>query len=116
ATLPYTYFEHKSKIDATNQSDQVTQFDPLGRVNRTAKVNGEPGPNVFDQTDTCFDPLGRKSFVRYPYAGSGWGSANTYSCANSASSPGDTFAYDALSRPTSVTNSDGSLVTTSYSG
>src|SRR5207248_6208833 len=93
-----------------------TQFDGLGRVNRVAKTNGEPSPNIIDETgDTCYDAVGRKKFARYPYQDPGWAN-NSYPCANSSSSPGDTFAYDALSRPASVTNSDGSVVTTSYFG
>ncbi|HXX18646.1 MAG TPA: RHS repeat-associated core domain-containing protein [Candidatus Acidoferrum sp.] len=93
----------------TGSMNRVTtlQVDLLGRNSRQAVTNGEPTP--YDQTDTCYDAFGRISFQSYPYQG------NAMSTPKVCSSAGDSFAYDALSRTTSVTHSDNSAITTSYS-
>src|SRR5947207_2176852 len=108
--VPPVYSVVSKYIDATNSTNFYDQLDDLGREFRTATANGEPSPNIFDLEEICYDNLGRKSFVSYPYPGQG------FVAPHFCSGTGDAFAYDALSRPTSVTNSDGSVVTTSYSG
>jgi RHS repeat-associated protein len=116
ASFPNFYIDRQDLIDSASNTwaESWTGFDGIGRVNRTAKRNGEPGANITDQGDTCYDALGRKSFVRYPYQGPGWNSSS-YPCSNSSSTPGDTFTYDAMGRVTQVTNADGSTVITDYS-
>ena len=101
-------------IVSGTQTSSYTLVDGLGRVNRTARANGEGSPNIYDQVDTCYDALGHKSFERYPFQGPGWGTS--VACSNSANTPGDAFLYDALDRPTQITNTDGSVVTTAYWG
>lgn len=111
--------------DSTHNVYSWTQVDGLGRLNRTASSNGEANINILtDQVDTCYDALGRKSFVRYPYQGAGWGN-NAYTCTNTntsnptaTSGPGDAFTYynDALGRPYQTVNTDGSTSTATYAG
>src|ERR1051326_5914756 len=123
----YYYVYHKDTIcnqpgsascpalGATLYAESWTEYDGLGRENLTAMTIDEGTSNVTDQTDTCYGLLGHKSFERYPYQGPGWAN-NSYPCANSSSTPGDTFLYDALGRPTKITNTDNSTVNTSYWG
>jgi RHS repeat-associated protein len=98
------------KIDiAGNYRTSHLQVDGLGRETRTDTTNGEALP--YDQDDTCYDTMGRASFKTYAYQGAGI-SSTTRAC----SGAGDSTTYDALSRVTKVTHSDGSAATTSYSG
>jgi RHS repeat-associated protein len=111
-TAPTPSLEVKTTINTSGSlTDSVAQFDGLGRLTRTAKVNGEATPNNWDQAEICYDPNGRKSFSSYPYQGTGVGST-THFC----SGLGDMFSYDGLSRPKLVTHSDGTSAATNYSG
>lgn len=102
----------QQKIDG-RQTQSYTLFDGLGRAIRTARLNDEgDSSNLYDQTDVCFDSLGRKSFETYPYRSSGFNAP--YACSNTQR-PGDTFAYDALGRLTATTKADGGLEQTDYS-
>jgi RHS repeat-associated protein len=85
--------------------------DGVGRKIRQAVTNGEPKP--YDEADTCYDGLGRVSFSSYPFQDSG-----PFATSRSCGSPelGDSFTFDGLSRTTKVTHSDGSYISTSYSG
>lgn len=96
------------KIDGTRSTDYFAHFDGIGREIRHISANDEATP--WDQVDTCYDSVGRVSFKSYPYQGSG------LSAAAVCSGAGDAFSYDPLSRTTAVTHSDGSSVTTSYTG
>ena len=82
--------------------------DGLGRKIRQIASNGETTP--YDQADTCYNGNGRVSFQSYPYQGNGFATARVCSGA------GDSFAYDAFGRPTTVTHSDSSIISTSYTG
>ncbi|HXX20148.1 MAG TPA: RHS repeat-associated core domain-containing protein [Candidatus Acidoferrum sp.] len=85
--------------------------DGVGRKIRQAITNGETTP--YDEADTCYDGNGRVSFESYPFQDTGpFGTSRN--CGSSEA--GDTFAYDALGRTTSVTHSDGTSVLTSYTG
>jgi RHS repeat-associated protein len=110
---PYVY--QQEAVDANTTAHSWTQVDGLGRPIRSAKLNGEAGPNVVDDVDTCYDALGRKSFVTYPYQMSGWMQGSYHCPPDAATPPGDSFTYDALGRVTRVTHSDGSHVDTDYS-
>lgn len=99
------------KIDSSRSTSSTTVLDGYGRVSRTALANGESTP--YDQQDSCYDGNGRLSFRSYPYQGNAPNSTAT--CPNT-SLAGDTFAYDAAGRTTSVTHSDGKSVTTTYGG
>jgi RHS repeat-associated protein len=97
------------KIDASHNRIAAQLVDGLGRPIQQIVSNGEATPN--DQTDTCYDSLGRMAFASYPYQGSGLSSSPCPS-----SKPGDSFGYDPLSRTTTVTHSDNSVFSISYSG
>lgn len=87
--------------------------DGLGRESRRAISNGEMLP--FDQIDTCYDALGRVAFKSYAYQGSGFSTSIT--CSGSThTGNGDSYQYDPLGRTTAIIHSDGSTVSSSYSG
>jgi len=98
------------KIDSSRTTSYTTVVDGYGRVSRTAVANGESTP--YDQQDSCYDSNGRLSFRSYLFQGNAPNSAAT--CPPSLT--GDTFAYDAIGRPTTVTHSDGTSASTSYTG
>ena len=109
----YTYptsvrVQVQQKIDATNSTTLLTEVDGLGRPSRRAFANAETTP--YDQVDTCRDSRGLVSFVSYAYQGTG------LSAAKVCSGAGDSYAYDAMGRPTTVTHADGTTATNSYSG
>ena len=101
------------KIDASNSTNQWSEVDGFGRPSRSAVANGETNP--FDQVDTCYDPANTNITTSYAYQGSGIASGpnGTKHC---SSSQGDVLAYDQLGRPVSLTHSDLSSVSTSYTG
>jgi RHS repeat-associated protein len=112
-----TTFDYISATEASvsaridNAGDNQVGYveaDGLGRLNRVAIANGEATP--YDQVDICYNSLGLAGFQSYPYQGSGLGGAAMCSGA------GDSFVYDALGRPTSVSHADGSAVKTAYTG
>src|SRR5258708_3624590 len=115
-TATYTYtdtpgslsLEVKRSIDGTRSTDEVALFDGLGREISLSKANGEITP--WDKTDICYDARGLKNFVSYPYQ------APSYNTTQVCAGAGDSYTYDALNRVTSVTHSDGSAVSTAYSG
>jgi len=97
------------KIDTSGRYKTASLLvDGLGRKIRQIASNGESLP--YDQSDTTYDGLGRVGFKSYPYQGNG------FSTARVTSGAGDSFAYDALGRTTTVTHSDDSTVLTSYTG
>ena len=100
--------ERTQKIDATRKTDLYVRFDGLGREMRRITANDESTP--WDQVDTCYDAVGNESFVSYPYQGTGLGMSQI------CSGTGDAFGYDAMHRKTSVTHSDGTSATTTYTG
>jgi len=97
------------KIDSSRTTSSTTVRDGYGRVSRTAVANGESTP--YDQQDSCYDSNGRLSFRSYPYQGN---APNGAAACPNTSLAGDTFAYDALGRTTSVTHSDGTSASTTY--
>src|SRR5260370_22654141 len=66
-----------------------------------------------EDVNTRCDSRGRKKYETNPYQGQGW-KPNTYHCPPLASTPYDTFIYDALSRLTTTTKADGSAEQTNY--
>ncbi len=105
--------ERTTKIDSTHSTDYWELHDSYGRLSRTATFNDQTGANIWDQVDTCYDALGRKSFVSYPYQNTGFGA--TKACSSSVE-PGDAYTYDTLGRVRTATHSDGSVLTTNYAG
>jgi RHS repeat-associated protein len=98
----------QSKIDGSRSNYSATLIDGYGRVSRKISKSDEATP--YDQQDFCYDSNGRLGFKSYPYQGNG------FSTPQVCSGAGDTFAYDALGRNTTVTHSDGSAKTTTYTG
>ncbi len=94
--------ERTKQIDGTRTTDEFAHFDGLGREIRHIAANDESTP--YDQVDTCYDANGRASFKSYAYQGSG------LSAPQVCSGGGDSFAYDALNRTTTVTHADGNAV------
>ncbi|HYY72549.1 MAG TPA: RHS repeat-associated core domain-containing protein, partial [Candidatus Bathyarchaeia archaeon] len=101
--------ERQQKIDSTGRyADIFLRFDGLGREIRRITANDEATP--WDQVDTCYDARGLASFVSYPYQGTGLAMSRVCSGA------GDSFAYDALKRKTSIIHSDASSIQFTYAG
>jgi RHS repeat-associated protein len=96
----------QAKIDGTRSTYSTTLLDHLGRTTRTAKANGEV--LQYDLQDFCYDGNGRLSFQSYPYQ------SGSYTGASVCSGAGDSFAYDGLGRTTTVTHSDGSHSSVTY--
>lgn len=104
------YSEITDKMD-TSGHNRVTYVwvDGLGREGRVAVSNGQA--LAYDETvDICYNGLGQISFQGYPFQDNGWSAPRTCSVA------GDSLTYDALSRPTLTSHSDGTSVQTSYTG
>ena len=103
---------HKQvQISSSMNADTYVQFDGLGRQVRSVKANGEDTP--YDEVDTCYDAVGRKSNQTYPYQSNGI--TGGYSCAVVPSQPYDAFAYDGLGRVLQVTKADGAVQRSDYS-
>ena len=100
------YTEIRRKIDS-RWTDDFTYFDGLGHPVTTCQANGDSSL-PWDRVDTQYDGEGRIAFRSYPYSAA--------SCTGANSEPGDSFAWDVLGRPLTVTHSDGSVLTTSYQG
>jgi RHS repeat-associated protein len=98
------------RIDSsgTTWGDIVTLFDGIGHQISQSSANGESSP--WNRSDTCLDGDGRALYKMYPYQTSS--ATGEPGC----SGPKDTFAYDALGRGTSVTHSDSTAATTTYTG
>lgn len=110
-----TISEAKTRIDTANGVDPVkwtdtwTQVDGLGRHLQTAVA--VPAPDNWIVSATCHDALGRVSKKTYPvYSPGGF---NSSPCGNLV---GDTFTYDALSRPLTTTHPDSNFSSNTYSG
>jgi hypothetical protein len=73
-----------------------------------SSANGEVTP--WDRIDTCYDGVGNVRFTSNPYQ-----SASPTSAPN-CSGAGDSFSYDPLNRVRTLTHSDSTVVSTSYSG
>ncbi len=84
----------------------LTAFDGIGHTVRSA-LTSDPDctSGNGDRTDTTYDGLGHVYSVSNPYCTTG---DSTYGLT--------TYKYDALGRTTQVSEPDGSVVTTSYSG
>lgn len=102
-TTSYTYYNARDTGTYTTLSSGVsselrTLLDLFGRPERVANFNGQPG-NSYYQQDTCYDANGRASAVSVPYQGQGYNTPKTCS--------GTHYTYDALDRPYTTQNADG---------
>lgn len=100
--------EKTKTIDASRSTDEFFYYDGLGRLMSHSLANDQATP--WDKADTCYDSVGRKSFSSYPYQ------ASSATAAQVCSGLGDSFSYDALNRVTQVSHSDGTSVSTTYTG
>jgi RHS repeat-associated protein len=91
-----------SSITTTLNKVQATTLDGFGRTSRTELVSDPDGP---DYLDTTYDSVNRTASVSNPYRST---SDSTYGITS--------YQYDPLDRTTKLTESDGSIVTTMYSG
>lgn len=101
--------EVQRKIDGSRWTTTYIRTDGLKRETRRATANDES--TTWDEVDTCYDALGRKGFVSYPY-----GNPPGFSASPVCSGAGDAYGYDALSRVKTVMHSDGSQIVTQYQG
>ena len=90
------------KIDASRNETSTQLFDGLGRPIQT-QLTSDPGGT--DLVDTTYDSFGRVHTVSNPHRS---GSSSTDGVT--------TYTYDALGRPTSITDQDGAVATMLYSG
>ena len=87
------------------------EVDGLGRSRKTELLSDPEGT---DYTRTAYDSLGRKYQVWNPTRCDP--DANPSSCSGESTYGFTTYGYDALGRPTSILQADGSVLTTSYLG
>lgn len=107
-----TTLVRKDQIDGTPTWRELwIGLDKMGREIRRVSTNGEPAGTDWNEQDTCYNGRGLTSFKSYPYQGNG-----SLAAAQICSGAGDSFSYDALDRPLSVTHSDGKAVSYSYAG
>ena len=97
ATQAFQYIKRDSREDVTG-----TEVDAYGRASRTGRYNGQSS-NDWYISDTCYNTNGQMAFQSLPYAGPLWTTAKVCSGA------GVSYTYDALGRPTAVSNSDGTV-------
>jgi RHS repeat-associated protein len=102
--------ERQRSIGGGQSATEYDLFDGFGRMVSHVVANGQATP--YDKTDTCYESRGLKSFVSYPYQTSTWNSWPTCPI----SQVGDSYAYDALKRTTSVTHSDSTAITSTHTG
>ena len=100
-----TTSESVLSVGSGSAVDVFTTLDGLGRIHLQQKRQA-PGSTSFDTVETDYDKLGRISRVTQPYTGTA-GQAN-------GSAPATSTIYDALSRPTSVTDAGGGTTNYSY--
>ncbi len=91
---------------STSTVDILTTLDGLGRVSLTQRRQAQ-GSTTFDSVETTYDSLGRTYKVSPPYSAAEGGAYG--------GSTWNTTLYDALKRPTSVTDAGGGSVAFSYS-
>jgi len=108
-TPPSISVQIQHTIDATNSTNEYDLYDGLGRQIGQIKANGETTP--YDRVDTCYDAIGRKLSVSYPYQ-----SSSTIAASCTTPQAGDTYSYDALNRVQQIKHSDGTTVLSSYAG
>jgi YD repeat-containing protein len=106
-TLP-PMVESKLTFNGTQSvADQVTYMDGLGRTTTQQRSQG-PKALKFDTVSTTYDTLGRLNSLSMP--------CSVSASSNCPASPATATLYDALGRPTSVTDGGGGSVSYIYTG
>ncbi|MHB8527025.1 MAG: RHS repeat domain-containing protein [Candidatus Acidiferrales bacterium] len=90
---------------SSSTSDVLATLDGLGRAHITQQKQA-PGASTYDSVETDYDGLGRQSRITVPYSATGG--------QTSGSAPATTATYDALGRPTQITDGGGGTVKWSY--
>lgn len=103
ASFPFTAALNK-QINPSQTQTTTSVFDGFGRITQS-QLNSDPQGIVY--TDTTYDALGRVVTVSNPYR-KGTDITTTTGVT--------TYGYDALSRKTSETYADNSVLTTAYCG
>jgi RHS repeat-associated protein len=119
----FTYMDSTNEVERTeaicngcgNSATIYVLFDGLGRQQRSEQQNANAS-NPYDQSDTCYDTLGRVSFSTYAYQGAGFGGTSRVCPGSGTTLAGDSQTFDALSRPLVTTHSDGTTASVSYTG
>lgn len=112
ATVNFTYNGQTSTEAALNfnsgnsTADRLVSVDSLGRAH-VQQVRQAPGSANFDSVEQDYDTLGRPNRAALPYTGTA-GQTNS-------SAPATTTTYDALGRPTLVSDAGGGFTAYSYS-
>jgi RHS repeat-associated protein len=112
ATVNFTYNGQTSAEASLNfnsgnsTADSLATVDSLGRIH-VQQARQAPGSANFDSVEQDYDTLGRPSRATLPYAGTA-GQTNS-------SAPSTTTTFDALGRPTLVSDAGGGFVAYSYS-
>ncbi|MGH9483271.1 MAG: hypothetical protein ACRD1L_14380, partial [Terriglobales bacterium] len=108
ASNSFTQSEQAMTFNGGNSTaDVLTVLDTMGRP-QLQQTRQTPGGGNFDTIETCYDQMSRPIFVSAPYTGT---AGQTGSCAGA----GAATQYDALSRPTLVTNGDNGTTAFNYS-
>ncbi|MGO9209802.1 MAG: RHS repeat-associated core domain-containing protein, partial [Terriglobales bacterium] len=100
-----------TKVSSSLYLGNYLEVDGLGRSRKTELLSDPEGT---DYTRTAYDSLGRKYQVWNPTRCDP--DANPSSCSGESTYGITTYYYDALGRPKSVIQADGSVLTTSYLG
>ncbi|HZH30464.1 MAG TPA: RHS repeat-associated core domain-containing protein [Pyrinomonadaceae bacterium] len=100
------YVGTRTAINTTQNTEGYRFFDGLGRSVRSFQLDG----SQWITSDTQYDAMGRVWRVSNPYLSGGSGTPIN------PAGLWTTSGYDALSRVTSVTTPDGTVITTSYGG
>jgi RHS repeat-associated protein len=100
-TVPVSFKVSEVSCSGSPNVEQV-DIDGLARQTRTEEQS-DPSGTVY--TDTTYDTMGRK-----------WKESNPYRTTSDKTYGLTTTAYDALSRPISVTHPDTTVATSSYTG
>lgn len=91
---------------SNSTTDVLATLDGLGR-SHVVQIKESPGSSTYDSVESDYDSDGRPDRTTLPYSGTAG--------QTSSSAPGTSTVYDALSRPTSVTDGGNGSISYTYS-
>jgi RHS repeat-associated protein len=100
------YVRTQTSLDSTRVVESYQYYDNLGRPCRTFLNEG----STYSTTDTQYNSMGRSWRVSTPYR-----TTSPTGCVDNPEAAWTTSVYDYLGRVTSVTTSDGAVVSSAYS-